>query len=63
MSEIPCLGCRLANRGADAHIVFENEHVTCILDIAPLNEGHLLILPKRHCHDVDELDEGRLTKS
>jgi diadenosine tetraphosphate (Ap4A) HIT family hydrolase len=30
---------------------------TCIMDIAPLNEGHMLILPKQHYHDLDELDE------
>lgn len=57
MSETQCLGCELANRKIDTHTVFENEFVTCILDIAPLNEGHILILPKRHYHDVDDLDE------
>ena len=41
----------------DTNIVYENDFVTCILDIAPLNEGHILILPKQHYHDVDDLDE------
>lgn len=27
------------------------------LDIDPINEGHLLIIPKRHYVDLDELDE------
>lgn len=54
MSDTTCLGCRLANRKQDTNVVFENDLVTCILDIAPLKEGHILILPKRHYHDVDE---------
>ncbi|WP_435163829.1 HIT family protein [Paenibacillus glycanilyticus] len=52
-----CLGCRIANGlEPDLHIVYENEYATCVLDIAPFNEGHLLILPKQHYLDVDELD-------
>lgn len=37
--------------------MYENEWVTCVLDIAPFNEGHTLILPKRHVLDVEELDD------
>ncbi|RED52908.1 HIT domain-containing protein [Cohnella lupini] len=57
MQESQCLGCQLANNKIETQTVYENELVTCILDIAPLNEGHILILPKQHYHDVDDLDE------
>ena len=52
-----CLGCRIA-LGVEPGvlIVYENEHVTCVLDIAPFNEGHLLILPKAHAVEVEELE-------
>lgn len=52
-----CLGCRIAN-GAEpgVQVVHENEWLACVLDIAPFNEGHILILPKRHYLDVEELD-------
>ncbi|MEC0231627.1 HIT family protein [Paenibacillus alba] len=52
-----CLGCRLANGLEAAHMVYEDEVIACFLDIAPLNEGHLLLLPKEHHLDLDELDE------
>jgi histidine triad (HIT) family protein len=52
-----CLGCQLANKVIETNTVYENELVTCILDIAPLNEGHILILPKQHYLDVDDMDE------
>ncbi|MFD0958082.1 HIT family protein [Paenibacillus chungangensis] len=58
MPERTCLGCQLANKEIETNIIFENDRVTCILDIAPLNEGHMLILPKKHFHDVDDLDEA-----
>lgn len=57
MPESSCLGCQLANKEIETNTIYENDLVTCILDIAPLNEGHILILPKLHYHDVDELDE------
>jgi len=53
-----CLGCQLANHEIETNTIYENELVTCILDISPLNEGHILILPKKHYHDVDDLDEN-----
>ncbi|WP_282940254.1 HIT family protein [Paenibacillus sp. RC67] len=51
-----CLGCRIANgREPNVNVVYENEHITCVLDIAPFNEGHTLILPKKHVLDVEEM--------
>lgn len=52
-----CLGCRLAHKLLDTYTVYEDDSVTCLLDIAPLNEGHVLILPKKHYVDVDDMDE------
>lgn len=42
-----CLGCRISNgMEPNVNIIFENELIACVLDIAPFNEGHTLILPK-----------------
>ncbi|MFP3392090.1 HIT family protein [Brevibacillus sp. SIMBA_040] len=51
-----CLGCRLAHAAQPVHIVYENEWVTCLLDIEPFNEGHTLILPKHHYEEWTEVD-------
>lgn len=53
-----CLGCQLSNHQLPTYIVYENEYVTCILDHAPFNSGHTLILPKQHNLDVEELDSS-----
>ncbi|MFB9328380.1 HIT family protein [Paenibacillus aurantiacus] len=56
---IDCLGCRIA-LGVEPGVqtVYENELLACVLDIAPFNEGHLLILPKQHVLDVEEMEPG-----
>lgn len=54
-----CLGCRIANGiEPNLNIVYENELITCVLDIAPFNEGHTLIIPKKHYLDIDEMESG-----
>lgn len=54
-----CLGCRISNgMEPNLNIIFENELITCVLDIAPFNEGHTLILPKKHYWDVEDMDTG-----
>ncbi|WP_246319986.1 HIT family protein [Paenibacillus qinlingensis] len=58
MIENTCLGCQLANGQVQAHVVYENEWLTCFLDIAPLNEGHVLLLPKRHVAELEDMEEA-----
>ena len=55
---MPCFGCHLANGKEDVYVVFEDEYVCCILDRSPYNEGHVLILPKRHVQYFDEMDSN-----
>lgn len=53
---LECLGCRIANGlEPNLNIIYENERITCVLDIAPFNEGQTLILPKNL--DVNEIDQ------
>ncbi|WP_332633997.1 HIT family protein [Halalkalibacter flavus] len=52
-----CLGCNLANKKEQVNVVFEDDYVCCFLDHNPYNEGHVLILPKKHIRYFDELDE------
>ncbi len=54
--KIKCVGCSLANKIVSVNVVYENDFVCCILDNDPFNEGHVMIIPKEHFEDVDELD-------
>lgn len=43
-----CLGCKLTTKELETFEVYESRYFKVILDIEPLNPGHLLILPKTH---------------
>jgi histidine triad (HIT) family protein len=55
---LECLGCNLANKNLPVHVIFEDEYVCCFLDHEPFNEGHIMILPKKHVYDLEELDQN-----
>ena len=48
MTEESCIFCKIASKNASASIVYEDASVMAFLDIRPLNEGHTLVIPKRH---------------
>lgn len=50
-----CLFCSIAKHEIEANIVFENENIIAFLDISPINEGHVLVVPKTHFLDADEI--------
>ena len=45
---VNCVFCKIVTGEAPADRVFEDELVLAFLDIAPLNKGHTLIVPKEH---------------
>ncbi len=38
-------------------IVYEDEIVMAFMDMEPINEGHILLVPKKHYLDVDEIPD------
>jgi len=52
--------CQIIHRQAPANIVMENDSMLAILDIEPETEGHTLIMPKRHCTQIEELTGNEL---
>lgn len=55
-----CLFCKIIEKKIEANIIYESDKIICFLDIAPINEGHILIVPKKHCLDVDEIEDELL---
>jgi histidine triad (HIT) family protein len=51
-----CLFCDIADHSfTGAYIVNETERTVSFLDIAPANEGHVLIVPKLHVDSIIDL--------
>jgi len=52
-----CFGCKLSNKGEEVSVVYEDELITALLDIAPFNPGHVLIMSKKHYRYLDEFNQ------
>ena len=52
-----CDFCKIINNELSAHIVHKSEHTVIFLDMDPIHEGHVLIVPKIHCDTIDELSD------
>jgi histidine triad (HIT) family protein len=57
MSEESCQFCKIVRKEAPASYVYEDEHVAAFLDTRPLNEGHTLVIPKRHFETIYEVPD------
>lgn len=51
-----CIFCAVANRTLPASIVHEDAEWMAVMDIHPIREGHVLIVPKRHVGRIADLD-------
>ena len=59
MSAEPSIFTRIINREIPSDVVFENDHLIAIRDIAPQAPIHLLVIPKTEAYaNVSELAAG-----
>jgi histidine triad (HIT) family protein len=47
-----CIFCAIAAGTASAYLTYEDETAVAFLDLAPLRQGHTLVIPRRHVPDV-----------
>ncbi len=52
-----CVFCKIINKEIPAYIVYEDDVAIAFLDINPVSEGHLLVVPKKHVSRLTELSE------
>ena len=50
-----CIFCKITNKEIESNIVHESNNIIAFLDNDPINEGHILIVPKKHYLDIEEL--------
>lgn len=58
-----CIFCKILNGDIPARKVFENERFIAILDAFPANEGHTLVIPKKHFKNIFEIDEETISEA
>ncbi len=50
-----CSFCKIVAVEIPASVVYENETLVAFLDINPLADGHLLVIPREHFATLDEM--------
>ena len=57
-----CIFCKILNNKIPSKKVFEDDEFIAILDAFPANEGHTLVIPKKHFENIFEIDEETMAK-
>lgn len=52
-----CIFCKIINKEIPSTIVYEDDRVIAFKDIQPVAPVHILIVPKQHIANVNEIDE------
>lgn len=57
-----CIGCDIVEGRIPCIKVYEDDLVIGVMDIDPINDGHVLLLTKQHRMDLDELTNEESTR-
>jgi histidine triad (HIT) family protein len=52
-----CVFCALLAGKGESSIVYEDETLVGLMDLNPVNPGHVLLVPRRHASYMADLDE------
>lgn len=56
MSEETCIFCKIIRGEIPSSVIFEDEHSIAFMDAFPINEGHCLLIPKKHYVNMFDVD-------
>ena len=55
-----CVFCKIVRGGEPANRVYEDRDVMAFLDARPVNEGHTLVISKKHYENIFEIPDEEL---
>jgi len=50
-----CIFCKMINKDFPTRAVYEDEKTFAFLDIKPVNPGHILVIPKKHYANIEDI--------
>lgn len=56
-----CIFCKIINKEIPSRTIYEDEYVKVFLDLSPVTNGHMLIVPKKHIVVIDEIDNDLMS--
>ena len=57
-----CVFCKIISGEIPSYKIYEDEDTYAFLDIADDVEGHTLVIPKKHCENILDIDNDTLSK-
>ena len=54
------LFCKIVNKEIPSKIIFENSSNLAFLDIFPISKGHIIVIPKNHYKNIEEIPNNEL---
>lgn len=55
-----CLFCKIINGEIPSQKIYEDENILAFNDINPVAPVHVLIIPKKHIKNINEIDETNI---
>lgn len=55
-----CIFCKIVEGVLPSNKIYEDKNVLAFLDIAPVHPGHVLVIPKKHFANMEEIPENLL---
>lgn len=55
-----CVFCKIVTGEIPSYKIYEDDATLAFLDIKPVNPGHVLVIPKKHYQNFEEIDESDL---
>lgn len=52
-----CIFCKISNKKIEVDPIYEDDDVIAIFDAYPANDGHILVMPKKHIENIYGMDE------
>ena len=57
-----CLFCDIISRKRSAYFIYEDQNFVAILDKYPIDDGHSLVLTKKHYEKITDMPEDEVGK-
>jgi histidine triad (HIT) family protein len=60
MSSKDCIFCKIVRGEVSSSVIFQDDVCMAFMDAFPIREGHCLLVPKQHFHNLLDVDHGVL---
>lgn len=55
-----CVFCKIIKDEKNKSVIYEDDKVLAFMDFKPINDGHTLVIPKKHYENIYEISEEEL---